>query len=179
VVPQEGFIASTTIRNNVTLDYAEIESNPADDTQNRSRNALEQARLSLDHEGFADREETLLGERGVNLSGGQRQRLGLARALYTERPFLILDDSLSAIDVNTERALIDTLFRDKLKDKMVLLVTHRHLILPLTDRILFFKEGRLHAEGRYDDLLASNADFANFMKEAQSKKQEAGHELLS
>jgi ATP-binding cassette subfamily B multidrug efflux pump len=179
VVPQEGFIASTTIRNNVLLEYADSGPNVPLEAREEARRALEEARLSLDSEGFAEREETVLGERGVNLSGGQRQRLGLARALYTERPFLVMDDSLSAIDVNTERALIDTLFRDKLKSKMVLLVTHRHLILPLADRILFFKEGRLQAQGRFEDLLAGNADFAAFMQEAQKEKKGDGHELLA
>jgi ATP-binding cassette subfamily B protein len=113
----------------------------------------------------------------LNLSGGQRQRLGLARALYTERPFLILDDSLSAIDVNTERDMIESLFRGKLKDKLTLLITHRHLTLPLSDRVLFFKDGKLNANGSYEDLMATSAEFRDFMRQAET--EEASHELLS
>ena len=177
LVPQDGFIASTSILNNVLLEY-EVGGADAESMQRRAREALENAKLSLDAEGFADQEGTVLGERGVNLSGGQRQRLGLARSLFTERPFLILDDSLSAIDVNTERAMIETLFRGKLKSKLTFLITHRHLTLPLTDRVLFFKDGRLEGNGRFEHLMKNSTDFREFMLEAR-KKEETAHELLS
>jgi len=176
LVPQDGFIASTTIRNNVLLEY-DVPEDTALDSVDRAQLALEHARLSLSSEGFAELDETILGERGVNLSGGQRQRLGLARALFTERPLLVLDDSLSAIDVNTEKEMIESLFRGKLKDKLTLLITHRHLTLPLADRVLFFKDGKLKANGHYEDLMAQSAEFRDFMRE--STKEEANHELLS
>jgi ATP-binding cassette, subfamily B, multidrug efflux pump len=176
LVPQDGFIASTTIRNNVLLEYDVPQDSPSN-TIARAQTSLEQARLSLGEEGFSELEQTVLGERGVNLSGGQRQRLGLARALYTERPLLVLDDSLSAIDVNTERDMIESLFRGKLKDKLTLLITHRHLTLPLSDRVLFFKDGKLKANGRYEELMANSAEFRDFMRQAQ--KEEESHELLS
>jgi ATP-binding cassette subfamily B multidrug efflux pump len=176
LVPQDGFIASTTIRNNVLLEY-DVPVDSLTTSIDRAQASLEQARLSLGEEGFSELEETVLGERGVNLSGGQRQRLGLARALYTERPLLILDDSLSAIDVNTERDMIESLFRGKLKDKLTLLITHRHLTLPLSDRVLFFKDGKLNANGSYEDLMATSAEFRDFMRQAET--EEASHELLS
>ncbi|MEO5668195.1 MAG: ABC transporter ATP-binding protein, partial [Bdellovibrionota bacterium] len=177
-VPQDGFIASTTIRNNVLLEYDVPDDSSSSDLMSRAQTALESAKLSLDAEGFSDKEETVLGERGVNLSGGQRQRLGLARSLFTERPLLVLDDALSAIDVNTERAMIDTLFKSRLKDKLTLLITHRHLMLPLTDRVLFFKEGKLVADGRYDHLMSDSQEFREFMREAK-KKEESKNDLLA
>jgi len=177
LVPQDGFIASTSIRNNVLLEYETHDDN-ALEIHDKAQVALENAKLSLSSEGFADQQDTILGERGVNLSGGQRQRLGLARSLFTERPFLVLDDSLSAIDVNTERSMIETLFRGKLHDKLTLLITHRHLTLPLTDRVLFFKDGQLKANGRYEDLMTSSAEFRDFMTEAR-KKEEPASDLLA
>jgi ATP-binding cassette, subfamily B, multidrug efflux pump len=176
LVPQDGFIASTTIRNNVLLEYDALHHHGTD-SMDRAQASLTQARLSLGDEGFSELEETVLGERGVNLSGGQRQRLGLARALFTERPLLVLDDSLSAIDVNTEKDMIESLFRGKLKDKLTLLITHRHLTLPLSDRVLFFKDGMLKGNGRYEDLVAQSAEFRDFMRQAE--KEETKHELLS
>lgn len=177
LVPQDGFIASTSIRNNVILEY-EVPDEGTLEIRERTQLALRSANLALSDEGFSDLEETVLGERGVNLSGGQRQRLGLARSLYTERPILVLDDSLSAIDVNTERAMIESLFRGRLKDKLTLLITHRHLTLSLSDRVLFFKDGRLHANGRYEELMATSPAFKDFMFEAR-KKEEAKSEVLS
>ncbi len=168
LVPQDGFIASTTIRNNVLLDYSdnsEIDDSPS------VQNSLENARFPLQAEGFVDGEFTLLGERGINLSGGQRQRLGLARALKSARPVLILDDSLSAVDVNTEREMIASLFKRQLRDKLVLLVTHRHLTLTEMDRVLFFKNGCLIGNGTFEELLKTSAEFRAFMREAEEKER--------
>ena len=177
IVPQDGFIASTSIRNNVILEY-EVPDEGTLEIRERAQQALANAKLSLSDEGFSEREETVLGERGVNLSGGQRQRLGLARSLYTERPVLVLDDSLSAIDVNTERAMIESLFRGRLKDKLTLLITHRHLTLSLSDRVLFFKDGCLMANGRFEELMATSPAFKDFMMEAR-QKEETHSEVLS
>jgi ABC-type multidrug transport system fused ATPase/permease subunit len=173
LVPQDGFIASTTIRNNVLLEYEVPDDDAGLNIQQRAQHALEDAQLSLEAEGFSEKGETVLGERGVNLSGGQRQRLGLARSIFTERPVLVLDDSLSAIDVNTERSMIDSLFKGRLKNKLTLLITHRHLTLPLSDRVLFFNDGRLVADGVYDELMKSSPEFRNFMTESRKKEKEA------
>lgn len=168
LVPQDGFIASTSIQNNILMEY-ERRDQVAGSKPGVFR-SLAGARLDLEGEGFTDRESTIIGERGINLSGGQRQRLGIARALYADRPILILDDALSAVDVNTERAMIDSLFRDQLKDRLVLLITHRHLTLPLTDRVLFFKNGRLYADGKFEELLATSTEFHHFIHEEQKKE---------
>ena len=175
LVPQDGFTASSSIRSNILLDYdvdTEMQSTP------KALRALKQVHFPLEDEGFAEGLETLIGERGVNLSGGQSQRLGLARALYADRPFLILDDSLSAVDINTERAMIESLFRGDSKDKVILFATHRHLTLPLTDRVLFFSEGRLAGDGTFDELSHNNAAFKSFILETQEKEKGPAHELL-
>jgi ATP-binding cassette, subfamily B, multidrug efflux pump len=170
LVPQDGFIASTTIRNNVVLQYEKLDEIPTELMTSVGR-SLDDANFPLDAEGFSDGGDTTLGERGVNLSGGQRQRLGLARALHAERPFVVLDDSLSAIDVNTERNMIDSLFRRRLRDKLVLLVTHRHLTLPLMDRVLYFKDGQLKGNAPYSTLLAESSEFRTFMREVESEER--------
>lgn len=178
LVPQDGFTASTSIRNNILLDYDTAPAD-ADKTNQAIADSLSLVQFSLEGEGFSDGTETLLGERGINLSGGQRQRLGLARALVANRPFLILDDSLSAVDVNTERAMIETLFKQRWNDRVIFFVTHRHLTLPLCDRVLFFKNGELKADGRYDELEQSHEEFQEFIRETEKLEKGAPHELLS
>jgi len=171
LVPQDGFIASTSIQNNIELDY-ESSGSP------EIKDCLQYARFDLSAEGFSETERTLLGERGVNLSGGQKQRLGLARALHAKRPILILDDSMSALDVNTEVEMIDSLFRGMLKNQLIFLVTHRHSTLALSDRTLFFMNGRLVGNAPYDVLLKTHSDFAKFIQQSREQEKDQGDELL-
>ena len=96
--------------------------------------------------------DTLLGERGVNLSGGQRQRVALARALLVDAPVLILDDALSAVDTETEEAILHAL-RHRHGRHTTLLIAHRLSTLRESDRIVVLEDGRVVQEGTHEALV--------------------------
>ncbi|MFS4457682.1 ABC transporter ATP-binding protein [Bdellovibrio sp. HCB2-146] len=156
-VPQEGFIMSASLRENVAFLYdIEPELDP------HIEESLRLAQFDLSTERVEDGLSTEIGERGVNLSGGQRQRVGLARVHYHNAPILLLDDCLSAVDVDTETRLLDDLLMGAWKDRTRILVTHRLSTLPRADRIIFLQDGKLLDQGRYEELLARNADFREY-----------------
>ena len=96
--------------------------------------------------------EHLLDRRPSQLSGGQRQRLALARALICDRPLLLIDDGLSAVDVATEHEVFQGL-QQRLSGKTVVIVSNRIKLLSMTDRILIFEEGKIAYSGRHEELL--------------------------
>jgi ABC-type multidrug transport system fused ATPase/permease subunit len=153
-VPQDGFVMSSSLRDNVAFDY---DVGPAADAA--VTRSLTLAAFDPQGESLVGGLDTELGERGVNLSGGQRQRVSLARAHYSDRPYVLLDDCLSAVDVDTERRLLEALIEGAWKDKTRLLVTHRLSVLPHVDRILFMGKGEILAEGTFDHLMATSAAF--------------------
>ncbi|WP_310598684.1 ABC transporter ATP-binding protein [Desulfobulbus sp.] len=116
--------------------------------------AARAAAIDADIRGFAGGYQAMIGERGVKLSGGQRQRLALARALLCDRPMLIIDDALSAIDVETEQQVLRGLL-ERLRGKSVLLVSHRINVLRHADRIVILDQGRIVDQGRHESLLAN------------------------
>lgn len=116
--------------------------------------AARAAAIDADIRGFGDGYDSIIGERGVKLSGGQRQRLALARALLCDRPLLIVDDALSAIDVETEQQVLRGIL-STLKGKSVLLVSHRVNVLRHADRIVLIDEGQIVAQGQHEELLAN------------------------
>src|SRR5690606_30506858 len=102
--------------------------------------------------------ETRVGERGVRLSGGQRQRVGLARALYRNPDVLIMDEATSALDNETENEVMRAL--ESLKgDRTIVMIAHRLSTVRACDRLFFLKNGRLEAEGTYDELCSMHRDF--------------------
>ena len=105
-------------------------------------------------EGYA----TALGERGVRLSGGQRQRIGLARALYFQPDVLVLDEATSALDGLTEAAVIQSI-REAGAGITLIMIAHRLATVRHCDHIFLLDEGRIVAEGAYDDLIEDNALF--------------------
>jgi ATP-binding cassette subfamily B protein len=100
----------------------------------------------------------VIGERGVMLSGGQRQRIAIARAFLSDPRILVLDDSTSAIDSNTEDQ-IQRAMRRILEGRTTLLITHRISQIRSADKILLMKNGRLVAQGTHDDLLSTSAAY--------------------
>ncbi len=157
-VPQEGFIMSASLRENVAFEY-DIHSSEPDEA---ILSSLQRAQFDLRTERVEDGLATEIGERGVNLSGGQKQRVSLARVDYYRAPIILLDDCLSAVDVDTENQLIDVLIKGAWKERTRLMVTHRLTVLEKSDRVLFLHDGKLHAQGSFHELLATNAEFRKF-----------------
>lgn len=148
-VSQEPTLFSDSIGANIQL--GRPESSSQDIIQ-----AAKNAAIHPDIMEFKDGYETLIGERGVKLSGGQRQRLGLARALLCDRPILIIDDGLSAVDVATEHDVFNGI-RKQLADKTVIIVSNRIKLLSMTDQITILKNGVVEQQGSHEELLTSSS----------------------
>lgn len=121
-------------------------------TQEEIETAAKAAAIDTDILGFPDGYQAIIGERGVKLSGGQRQRLALARALLCDRPVLIIDDALSALDVETEQQVLQGIL-ERIRDKCVVIVSHRVNVLRLTGRIILLDDGAIARQGTHQDLL--------------------------
>ena len=146
-VPQDGFLFSDSISNNISLGL-EKKKDYFNDIQ-------EAAKLSDVHDNiteFSEEYETIIGERGVTLSGGQRQRLSIARALIKNPPILILDDSVSAVDTKTEETILDNLNKVR-KGKTTLIIAHRISTIKDADKIIIVDEGRVIDVGTHEELL--------------------------
>jgi ATP-binding cassette subfamily B multidrug efflux pump len=144
--PQEPFLFSDTVRANVAFADDDPAAGPVDAAVAAA--ALDQDLPQL-HEGLA----TIVGERGVTLSGGQKQRVALARALLSERPGLLLDDTLSAVDPVTERRILDGL-RAQRRGRTLLVASHRLSVVADADHVLVLDGGRVREAGTHAELLA-------------------------
>jgi len=142
-VPQDGFVMSANIRDNVGFAY-ELSS----ENDPRTLTQLHLSAFSPDLAAMSDGLNTEIGERGVNLSGGQRQRLSLARAMGLGRDILLLDDCLSAVDVGTEKSLVNNLILGHWRSKTRLLVTHRLSVLPFCDQVWTLEQGKISVKER-------------------------------
>jgi ATP-binding cassette subfamily B protein len=147
-VGQEPVLFSDTIAANIALGRA-------DASREEIIQAAVNAAIHEDILELKDGYDTMTGERGVKLSGGQRQRLALARALLCNRPVLIIDDGLSAVDVATEHEVFAGL-RRHFEGKTVLIVSNRIKLLSMTDRIIILAEGSIESEGTHEQLLQEN-----------------------
>lgn len=170
-VPQDSFVMSATLKENVFLDY-KVENQPDE----LALHALRSAQFDPNQEGLPDGLETEVGERGVNLSGGQRQRITLARVLTSSAPVILMDDALSAVDVETEAKLMKGFIKGALKDRTRILVTHRLSVLRETDAVLFMAGGRVAAFGSFDQLFSENTAFREFTATLEKTQLEKTHQ---
>lgn len=143
IVPQESFLFSRDIAENVA--FSEIE--PEKD---RVLEATTFSQVIDDIEEMPDGFETIVGERGVTLSGGQKQRVSIARAYYKDSPVLILDDSLSAVDTETESRILDQLVQH---DKGLIIVSQRVSTVKGVDQILVLEDGKIRQRGTHEELV--------------------------
>ncbi len=145
-VLQEPFLFSQTIRENICAARPEA-------TEEEMREAARIACVDEAISAFPEGYDTVVGERGVTLSGGQKQRVAIARMLLQKTPVMIFDDSLSAVDAETD-AKIRSALRETLRDATVILISHRIPTLMQADRILVLEDGRLSALGTHEELIA-------------------------
>jgi ATP-binding cassette, subfamily B, bacterial len=147
---EDATLFSSSVRENVLLGRP-------DATEQDLKEALEIAQAQFVYD-LPDGVETKIGEEGLSLSGGQRQRLALARAVAAKPAVLVLDDPLSALDVDTE-ALVESALRTVLSETTALIVAHRPSTVQLADRVALLQDGKIVAFGKHAELLISSPDY--------------------
>jgi ATP-binding cassette subfamily B multidrug efflux pump len=155
VVPQEVFLFSDTIKNNIS--FGKIE---GDVTEQELIEVTTKSHVLHNIESFPNKFETLLGERGVNLSGGQKQRISIARALVRKPKLLVLDDCLSAVDTETEDVILHGIAESTV-DQITVIVSHRISSLRFVDRIYVIEDGEIKEQGSQAELLALRGIYAD------------------
>ena len=167
-VPQDNFLFSDTIENNIAF---------ATDGGNLDE-VIAAAKLSdVDSNivEFTDGYQTVLGERGVTVSGGQKQRISIARALMKNAPILILDDSVSAVDVKTEKAILENLRRER-QGKTTILIAHRISTIEKMDKIIFIDDGKILAVGGHRELYESVPEYRTMVDLQRLDDAESSHD---
>lgn len=161
--PQEAYLFSDTVYNNIRFGKDNA-------TEDEVKRAAHLADLEKDIATFAKGYETVIGERGVMLSGGQKQRMVLARALLKNSKIILLDESLSAVDTQTEKTILNNL-NDYLKDKTTIIITHRIFTSWHFDKILVLDDGVIAEQGTHDELMKLDGRYAALYRH----QTETGH----
>jgi ATP-binding cassette subfamily B protein len=160
---QDVFLFSNTIESNIAF------SKPYADQQLVKEAAVHAQAESFINE-LEDRYQTIIGERGIGISGGQKQRISIARCFLKNAPVFVLDDSTSALDVNTERILLEEIYT-KFSEKTLIITAHRFSSVKDCDEILYMKEGRIEERGSFDELMKKNGSFARVYKIQMEQKE--------
>ncbi len=156
-VPQETFLFSDTIRENIAFGVAQ-ENGEATDAEIRA--AAQAANIADDIEGFPEGYNTMVGERGITLSGGQKQRTAIARALLRSPRILILDDALSSVDTQTEDKILNHL-REIMRGRTTIFISHRVSTVRNADSIAVLHQGKIVEQGTHDQLIARNGYYTD------------------
>ncbi|MCH5186548.1 MAG: ABC transporter ATP-binding protein, partial [Oscillospiraceae bacterium] len=168
---QEVFLFSDTIESNIAYSSADIDKTSV---YGAARRAM--AEKFIDD--FAEGYETIIGERGLGISGGQKQRISIARAFYKNAPVFVLDDSTSALDVNTERSLLQNI-NDNFSDKTVIITAHRFSSVVDCDEILYMRDGEIAERGTFAELIAEGGSFARIYEVQQSSEEALDYDALA
>lgn len=164
-VPQEVFLFSETIGDNIAFG---VEGK----TQEEIEAAAQDAQVHHNIVDFPEGYSTLLGERGINLSGGQKQRISIARAIIKNPRILIFDDCLSAVDTQTEEAILQNLKRI-MADKTTILISHRVSTVKHAHQILVMDDGKIVERGTHEDLLDQKGVYSSLYQKQLLEEQES------
>jgi len=162
-VPQDAFLFSTSIRSN--LAYGRDGA-----TDEAIEKAVQTARLDQDVEGFIQGLNTIVGERGVAISGGQKQRVTLGRAILFDSPFIILDDCLSSVDAQTEKEILEE-FKDLLKEKTTIIISHRISAVKEANEILVLDDGEVVERGDHQALIQKGGIYADLFHQQRLSEE--------
>jgi ATP-binding cassette, subfamily B, multidrug efflux pump len=157
VVPQDSFLFSDTIENNIRF-------GKLDATQKEVINAAKLADVHQNILDFPNEYQTVLGERGISLSGGQKQRVSIARAMIKEPQIFLFDDCLSAVDTETEEVILGNI-KNQSKGKTTVIVSHRMATVKHADRILVFEDGQIVQEGTHNELISIEGFYQDLYRE--------------
>jgi ATP-binding cassette subfamily B multidrug efflux pump len=163
IVPQDAFLFSDSIKNNIKFGKENA-------TDEEVHTAAKSAVVHNNIMGFNKQYETILGERGITLSGGQKQRVSIARALIKNPEILLFDDCLSAVDTETEEAILNNL-QEICKDKTTIIVSHRVSSAKNADRIIILDEGRIIEQGSHNQLINEGGYYAALYLKQLSEKE--------
>ncbi|GEC71296.1 ATP-binding cassette, subfamily B [Flavobacterium flevense] len=163
IVPQDAFLFSDSIKNNIRFgkEDAEIE-----EVMAAAKNAVVHDNIM----GFNKQYDTILGERGITLSGGQKQRVSIARAIIKNPPILLFDDCLSAVDTETEEAILNNLY-SICKDKTTIIVSHRVSSAKNADKIIILEDGKIIQQGSHNQLINQEGYYASLYLKQLSEKE--------
>ncbi|PRB15938.1 ABC transporter ATP-binding protein [Microbacterium sp. MYb62] len=164
---EDATLFSATVRENVLLGRADLDVH-SDEGERVLREALDVAQASF-VDTLPEGVETVIGEEGLSLSGGQRQRLALARAVAAKPKVLVLDDPLSALDVDTE-ALVEEALRHVLADTTAMIVAHRPSTVALADRVALLEAGRVTAVGTHSELLKTSRHYRHVISSLEAEE---------
>jgi ATP-binding cassette subfamily B protein len=165
-VPQETFLFGDSIRENIAFGVEEA-------TDGQVKLAAEAANISADIEGFPEKYDTTVGERGITLSGGQKQRTAIARAIIRDPKILILDDALSSVDTQTEDKILNHL-REIMRGRTTIFISHRVSTVRNADRIAVLHGGQVVEYGTHDELVALNGYYNDLYNKQLLEEELAG-----
>ena len=162
MVPQEGFLFTSTLADNLRYGEPDAEADQVEQ-------AAQRARLLDDVKGFPEGFATIVGERGITLSGGQRQRTALGRALLVSAPVLILDDALASVDNNTAAGILDSI--RSTDGRTIVMISHQLSAAAACDRILVMDQGRIVQQGHHRDLISTPGVYKRLWERQQAAEQ--------